>query len=157
MPTLSRKKTLDPIANEERKQIKTIVRILRSSKTKKPVYISIGSEKIEVPESLLKGWTAVSQAAAQGQKCSLVSERQEMTTQQAADVLDVSRPYLIKLLEEGKIPHRKVGNHRRVDFKDLKEYEEKMRTLRENKLAEMVKINQELGLYDVEDNPMIRK
>ncbi len=85
---------------------------------------------------------------AQGNAVSLVPIHAELTTQEAADLLNVSRPYLIKQIELGKIPHHKVGKHRRIHFNDLIVYQAQIDLATERGLDEMVTISQELGLYD---------
>ncbi len=72
----------------------------------------------------------------------------EMTTQQAADILNVSRPYLIKLLESDEIPHTKTGSHRRIKVKDVLDYKEKKETQRSQALSKVTDIMQENGLFD---------
>lgn len=77
---------------------------------------------------------------------SLIPHDAELTTQQAADYLHVSRPYLIRLLEAGKINHRKIGSHRRVRFADLVEYERRNGEEQAQALAELNKEAVRLGL-----------
>jgi excisionase family DNA binding protein len=71
----------------------------------------------------------------------------ELTTQQAAEFLNVSRPYLIKLKEAGKIPFRLVGTHRRVRFRDLREYKNSNDLKRRRAADELTQLSQDLGLY----------
>ena len=73
-------------------------------------------------------------------------EEAELTTGQAAELLGVSRPYLVRLLEEGKIPHHKVGTHRRVRARDLLAYLEASRKRGRELLDELIGEAQELGL-----------
>jgi excisionase family DNA binding protein len=70
----------------------------------------------------------------------------ELTTQQAADVLGVSRTFLVEQLEKGAIPYHKVGTHRRVMFKDLMEFKQTMDRNRLKALEELSAIDQKLGL-----------
>ena len=72
----------------------------------------------------------------------------ELTTQQAADILNVSRPFLVKLLDEGAIPYRTVGSHRRIRFKDLIIYREQRKVKRRQGLKELTQFLQEEGFYE---------
>jgi excisionase family DNA binding protein len=70
----------------------------------------------------------------------------ELNSQQAADLLHVSRPYLIGLLEAGKIPHRNVGKRSLVSLKNLLEYQRQMREASEKAMQELADLSQELQL-----------
>jgi excisionase family DNA binding protein len=104
----------------------------------KPVKLTLnGKLTVLVPESTLK---AMSKACA-------TDAEEEMTTQEAADYLNVSRPYLIRLLDEGKIPYRLVGAHRRITQHDVKDYRDREAKRRRAILDELIEDGQELGLY----------
>jgi excisionase family DNA binding protein len=88
-------------------------------------------------------------AMASGQGVTLIPENAELTTVQAAEILNVSRPFLIKLLEEKEIPFRKVGSHRRVRMEDIMNYKQKLDREREEILEQLVAAAQELDMgYD---------
>jgi excisionase family DNA binding protein len=85
----------------------------------------------------------------QGNAVSIVPIHAELTTQEAADILKVSRPFLIKLLEAGEMPFHKIGKHRRICFKDVIAYKERIDAERSAVLDELVAQAQELGMgYD---------
>jgi excisionase family DNA binding protein len=81
-----------------------------------------------------------------GNAVKLLPIHAELTTQEAADLLNVSRPTLIRLLNEGKIEFHKVGTHRRVPFKSALAYKKKVDEERKSVLAELVAYDQELGI-----------
>ena len=108
--------------------------------------INGGQDVIEVPVSALKMLVEILDEMAQGNAVSIVPIHAELTTQEAADFLNVSRPYLVGLLESGLLPFHKVGTHRRVRFKDLMAYREKSQNARRNALDALTKQAQELGM-----------
>jgi excisionase family DNA binding protein len=79
----------------------------------------------------------------------LYPESSELAMKQAAEVLGVSRPFLIRVLEAGDIPFRKVGRHRRVLMKDVLAYKKTMQVKSRAALDELVKLSEEMDGYDL--------
>jgi excisionase family DNA binding protein len=103
-------------------------------------------ESVAIPESALRLLNSILTEMAKGNAITLIPIHAELTTQQAAEILNVSRPFLIRLIEEGNIPFRKVGTHRRVRFEDLLRYKKRIDEDRLRALDELSAQAQELDL-----------
>lgn len=83
-----------------------------------------------------------------GKAVSIVPEHQQLTTQRAANLLGVSRPFMVRLLEEGKLPFHMVGSHRRVYLKDLLAYKTCRDKERHDSIVRMARMEMKAGTYD---------
>lgn len=105
-------------------------------------------ERITIPSRALILLSDILKAMSQGTTLSIVPVATEITTQKGAEILGCSRPYLVKLLEEGKISHTKVGKHRRLKFEDVLRYRESMKSEQKKHIIDMMNFDEDLGLYD---------
>jgi excisionase family DNA binding protein len=101
---------------------------------------------VTVPREAFELFLEVLGQMANGNAVTIVPVHAELTTQQAADILNVSRPYLIGLLDEGKIQFRLVGSHRRIKFADLMDFKNEDDRRRQESLDELTAEAQKLGL-----------
>ncbi|MEV5144504.1 excisionase family DNA-binding protein [Streptomyces sp. NPDC052727] len=112
------------------------------------VHLETGTqeEALVLPRPAAEMFAVMLAALASGKGVQVMPVDAELTTQQAADVLNVSRPYLIGLLEDEKIPYRRVGRHRRIRFEDLMRYKREDDQRRHDAANELAQLGQELGL-----------
>jgi excisionase family DNA binding protein len=99
-----------------------------------------------VPAAALTLFLRLLKEMARGHAVTLLPLQTELTTTQAAEMLNVSRPFLIRLLEDGQLPYRKVGTHRRVQLQDVLAYKTRTDTARREALDELTAEAQRLGL-----------
>jgi len=110
------------------------------------VEIRVQDDAVKIPKKAILLLFDIIRNMADGKSVALILADAEISTQQAADMLHVSRPHVVKLLEEGAIPFKKVGAHRRITIKDLIEYEEKVKENRSKQLDFLARQAQELNL-----------
>jgi excisionase family DNA binding protein len=103
-------------------------------------------QTVKIPSAAVRMLVRILEEMASGNAVTLIPVRAELTTQEAAAMLNVSRPSLIQLLDEGKIDYRRVGTHRRVRFEALMNYKRKAEAARRAALAELAAYEQELGI-----------
>ncbi len=131
------------------KSYNALAALLEDLKSENPeIEIEETAEKIRIPLKALKLLARILQATSEGKPISVVPIATEMTTQAAAEMLGCSRPHVVKLLETGKIPFTKVGRHRRIKFEDVSTYKKEAKLKQEQLLIEMMKGDEELGMYD---------
>jgi len=118
----------------------------KSSYTIKVMSDGKTSEAVTLPAEALRLLVESLAQMAKGNAVKIVPIKKELTTSQAADLLNVSRPYLVDLLESGQIPFRKVGPRRRILYEDAIAYKNRIDAQREQTLAELAQEAQELNL-----------
>lgn len=104
--------------------------------------------RVTVPATAFKLFIEVLDELARGNAVTVAPVHAELTTQQAAELLNVSRPYLVKLLEDGALPYRKVGTHRRIRLADVLAYQQADEARRREVHRALTREAEELGLYD---------
>jgi excisionase family DNA binding protein len=136
-----------PVAlpESEEAQVRELHRMLQLGS---PALVGANGERLELPEAVFRLLKDIVRNMQHGRAIVLVPENQQLTTQRAADLLGVSRPHLIKLLETGDLPYHKVGSHRRVYLKDLVAYQKRRDLERKAALNRIAKEAFESGLYD---------
>lgn len=112
------------------------------------IEIEENSERIKIPLKALQLLAQILKETSQGRPVSIVPIATEITTQAAAELIGCSRPHLIKLLENGEISYTKVGKHRRIKYQDIIDYKRKMKAHQRKLLTEIMKADEESGLYD---------
>ena len=105
-------------------------------------------DKIKLSIKTLKLVATILRIISEGKSLSIVAGASEVTTQAAAELLGCSRPYLIKLLEDGKIAYTTVGRHRRIIVEDVMNYKKQMKAKQKSLLIDIMKADEESGLYD---------
>ncbi len=106
------------------------------------------NETIAVPEAVFFVLERVVEVLARGDAITVVPVGKELTTQQAADLLNISRQYLVRLLEQGKVPHSKTGKHRRLRIEDVIAYKDVRDRERKAQLDALASMSEEAGGYD---------
>lgn len=133
----------DPAEVDELAALATLVERSQSAEL-------LGSDgtRVALPAQILEVLLEVVRAMRGGRAITVAPHELRLTTQQASELLGISRPTLVKLLEDGQIPFEQPGRHRRVRLQDLLDYRERRRRERRDALADMVRETEDLGLYD---------
>ena len=113
--------------------------------------LTINGETIDLPSAVAEALLQVVDAMRRGLAVTVAPQDQRLTTQEAADMLGISRPTLVRMLEAGEIPFEKVRRHRRLFLTDVLEFRERQRRAANEALSDMVADAQAMGAYD--DDP----
>ncbi len=124
---------------------------MRSSKPRRAAFRVVGPRgEAHLPETIVYLLERVAEVLARGDAITIVPVGKELTTQQAADLLNVSRQYLVRLLDGGRIPHTKTGKHRRLRIEDVLSFKERRDADRRSALRDLTQLTEDLGGYDSE-------
>ncbi|MDB5523543.1 MAG: transcriptional regulator, MerR family [Rhizobium sp.] len=140
------KETLPTTETESAIARKAVERLEGFAKSHENITFFVEWSAVPLPAKAVHMMLAVLEAMAEGKALSVIPHEAELTTKQAADFLNVSRPFVCKLIDEGKLPARLVNRHRRVKFADLVAFEQASKADRSAALAELAELTRELGL-----------
>ena len=152
MRTLEKKKEMVRMSGQEKEMARVAQRcIMEALDHSRAAVITLTTDKgdqptIDLPPQALKFIGELLGALSEGQPVVLMPSKRELTTVEAAHFLNVSRPFVVKEISEGRLPHRLVGTHRRILFEDLITYARKMREQQVQALERMAENASELGL-----------
>jgi excisionase family DNA binding protein len=137
---------------EQRAKLQALSRALEGIAAPPPSCELVGpaGERIALPKTVFKVLAQVVEVMARGDAITVVAVDRELTTQQAADLLNVSRQYLVRLLDGEVIPFRRTGKHRRLLIEDVLAYRDQRDRERRAGLQELSQMSQDLGGYDAE-------
>jgi excisionase family DNA binding protein len=143
--------------DQEKQALHTVQEVLSLAavRPEAPAYlVGPNDVRIPLPEPLFRILRQAAGMLSRGQRITLGPVDKEMSTQEAADMLNMSRPHLVKLLDAGEIPFTKTGRNRRVMFGAVVQYMNKRKQERREHLREMIRRSEELGVYDMEEFAM---
>jgi excisionase family DNA binding protein len=134
-----------PIAQQE--QLRELQKLMR--KEGKASLVGKGGEPaLELPDAVYSLLLSILGGMQEGKAISIVPVTQDLTTQEAANFLGVSRPFFVKLLETGKLRYHRTGTHRRVYLKDLMAYKQHRDQDKMDAINRIAQFEEDAGLYD---------
>ncbi len=134
------------VASDAAKAVAVLRPVLERRKVKSIPVTPENGEQVLVPRAAFELLVRLLTEMAAGNAVTILPLHAELTTQQAAELLNVSRPYVVKLLDEGSLPYRKVGTHRRIRFEDLKRFKQIQDVDRKRAADELTAEAERLGL-----------
>jgi excisionase family DNA binding protein len=150
MATTSTSQRVLSASPDEQPELTKVVDLLAHVDTggeRKTRLVGPDGESIVLPAPAFEALKAVVTGMAQGMAMTLIPSGRELTTQEAADLLRISRPSVIRLLEDGAIPFHKVGTHRRINVEDILKYRAERNEQRRAALRELTEISEEIGYH----------
>lgn len=137
-------------------QPKLMLELLNALKVRepagRPALVASDGSRIDLPDELYEVLRDVVAALSEGLAITVAPTHTMLTTSEAADLLGVSRPTLVRLLEAGEMPYEQPGRHRRVRLDDLLAYQQRARRARSAALDEMVRGAEDAGIYDLPED-----
>lgn len=138
--------TTDPFRPTTRNRVKT--RTFRSALEGGRVGITVDGTPFTLPGEIEGALVRAVEFLASGEPVLVIPASEELTTGEAAEIIGCSRQYLVRLLDQGRIPYRREGTHRRLLLRDVIRYREKARREQEAAMRDLIRQSEELGAYD---------
>ncbi len=133
------------LSDDERRLAREVSQLIRRSEG--PLKLSgTDGKEFPVPEGLSKVLAQAADLMGEGSTIAIFEHQTELTPRQAAELLNISRPYLVTLLDRGDIPFRRVGTHRRVQLSDVLEYKQRRDRERDDHLRRLSELGREFGI-----------